>query len=52
MLPAQCNARQAGRPAGARGKGNAMKLGMLHLFENPLGKTEHQIIKEQMELMY
>jgi natural product biosynthesis luciferase-like monooxygenase protein len=29
-----------------------MKLGMLHLFENPIGKTEHQIIKEQMELMY
>ncbi len=29
-----------------------MKLGMLHLFENPVGKTEHEIIKEQMELMY
>ena len=29
-----------------------MKIGMLHLFENPVGKTEHQIIKEQMELMY
>ena len=29
-----------------------MKLGMLHLFENPVGKSEHQIIKEQMELMY
>lgn len=29
-----------------------MKLGMLHLFENPVGKTEHQVIKEQMELMY
>ncbi len=29
-----------------------MKLGMLHLFENPVGKTEHQIIKEQMSLMY
>jgi natural product biosynthesis luciferase-like monooxygenase protein len=29
-----------------------MKLGMLHLFENPIGKTEHEVIKEQMELMY
>lgn len=29
-----------------------MKLGMLHLFENPVGKTEHQIVKEQMDLMY
>src|SRR5690242_7925162 len=29
-----------------------MKLGMLHLFENPAGKTEHQIIQEQMSLMY
>ena len=29
-----------------------MRMGMLHLFENPVGKTEHQIIKEQMELMY
>lgn len=29
-----------------------MKLGMLHLFENPAGRTEHEIIKEQMELMY
>jgi len=29
-----------------------MKLGMLHLFENPVGKTEHEIVKEQMELMY
>ena len=29
-----------------------MKLGMLHLFENPVGKTEHEVIKEQMELMY
>ena len=26
-----------------------MKMGMLHLFENPIGKTEHQIIKEQMD---
>ncbi|MCC6202979.1 MAG: LLM class flavin-dependent oxidoreductase, partial [Gammaproteobacteria bacterium] len=24
---------------------------MLHLFENPIGKTEGQVIKEQMELM-
>lgn len=29
-----------------------MKLGMLHLFENPVGKTEYEIVKEQMELMY
>lgn len=29
-----------------------MRMGMLHLFENPVGKTEHEIIKEQMELMY
>jgi len=29
-----------------------MKLGMLHLFQNPVGKTEHQIIREQMSLMY
>jgi len=29
-----------------------MKMGMLHLFENPIGKTEREIIKEQMELMY
>jgi natural product biosynthesis luciferase-like monooxygenase protein len=28
-----------------------MRLGMLHLFENPVGKTEHQIVKEQTELM-
>ena len=28
-----------------------MRFGMLHLFENPVGKTEHQIIHEQMELM-
>ena len=28
-----------------------MKLGMLHLFENPVGKTEQQIVKEQLELM-
>src|SRR5690606_37223043 len=29
----------------------AMRLGMLHLFENPIGKTEHEIVREQMELM-
>lgn len=29
-----------------------MRLGMLHLFENPIDRTEHQIVKEQMELMY
>jgi luciferase family oxidoreductase group 1 len=28
-----------------------MKFGMLHLFENPAGKTEHQIVKEQLDLM-
>ncbi len=28
-----------------------MKFGMLHLFESPAGKTEHEIIKEQLELM-
>lgn len=28
-----------------------VQLGMLHLFENPVGKSEHQIVKEQMELM-
>ncbi|MFQ5698546.1 MAG: LLM class flavin-dependent oxidoreductase [Myxococcota bacterium] len=28
-----------------------MRFGMLHLFENPVDKTEHQIISEQMELM-
>lgn len=28
-----------------------MRLGMLHLFENPSGKSEHQIVKEQTELM-
>jgi alkanesulfonate monooxygenase SsuD/methylene tetrahydromethanopterin reductase-like flavin-dependent oxidoreductase (luciferase family) len=25
---------------------------MPHLFENPVGKTEHEVIKEPMELMY
>ena len=28
-----------------------MRFGMLHLFENPVERTEHQIIHEQMELM-
>lgn len=28
-----------------------MKLGMLHLFENPVGKTEREVVKEQFELM-
>lgn len=28
-----------------------MKLGMLHLFENPVGFTEHEVIKNTMELM-
>ena len=28
-----------------------MKFGMLHLFENPAGKTEHQVLKEEMGLM-
>ena len=28
-----------------------MRLGMLHLFENPVGFTEHEIVKNQMELM-
>ncbi len=28
-----------------------MRFGMLHLFENPIGKSEHDIIHEQMELM-
>jgi len=28
-----------------------MKLGMLHLFENPIGYTEHQVVKNQLELM-
>lgn len=28
-----------------------MKFGMLHLFENPVGKTEHQIVKEQLDIM-
>ena len=28
-----------------------MEFGMLHLFENPINKTEGQIIHEQMELM-
>jgi luciferase family oxidoreductase group 1 len=28
-----------------------MQFGMLHLFENPINKTEHQIVKEQLGLM-
>lgn len=28
-----------------------MKLGMLHLFENPVGKTEREVVKEQFDLM-
>lgn len=32
-------------------RGIEMKLGMLHLFENPIDKSENQIIKEQMEIM-
>ena len=28
-----------------------MKFGMLHLFENPIDKTEHQIVREQLDLM-
>ena len=28
-----------------------MRLGMLHLFENPSGRTEHEIVKEQFELI-
>ena len=28
-----------------------MEFGMLHLFENPINKTEREVIKEQMELM-
>ena len=28
-----------------------MKFGMLHLFENPVGKSEHDVINEQMDLM-
>jgi luciferase family oxidoreductase group 1 len=28
-----------------------LKFGMLHLFENPIHKTEHQIVKEQLDLM-
>jgi natural product biosynthesis luciferase-like monooxygenase protein len=28
-----------------------MKFGMLHLFENPIEKTEHQVVNEQLDLM-
>ena len=27
-----------------------MRFGMLHLFENPIEKSEHEIIHEQLEL--
>ena len=27
---------------------DVMRFGMLHLFENPIGKTKHEIIHEQM----
>lgn len=28
-----------------------MRFGMLHLFKNPIGKSEHEIIHEQIALM-
>ena len=28
-----------------------MRFGMLHLFENPIEKSEREIIREQMQLM-
>jgi alkanesulfonate monooxygenase SsuD/methylene tetrahydromethanopterin reductase-like flavin-dependent oxidoreductase (luciferase family) len=28
-----------------------MHFGMLHLFENPIGKSEHAIVHEQLALM-
>ncbi|GBD25737.1 Alkanal monooxygenase alpha chain [bacterium HR30] len=28
-----------------------MKFGMLHLLENPMGKTEYQVVHEQMEIL-
>lgn len=28
-----------------------MKFGMLHLLENPVGKTEHQVVHEQMDIL-
>lgn len=28
-----------------------LRFGMLHLFENPVNKTEHQVVKEQLDLM-
>ena len=28
-----------------------MRFGMLHLFENPIGKSEHEIVHEQLTLM-
>ena len=32
-------------------KETAVRFGMLHLFENPLGRSEHEIIHEQLGLM-
>lgn len=29
-----------------------MKFGMLHLLENPIGKTEHQVVGEQMAILH
>lgn len=28
-----------------------MKFGMLHLFENPLGRTETEVVDEQFDIM-
>jgi len=28
-----------------------MKFGMLHLFEHPMGRTEKQIVDEQLDIM-
>jgi hypothetical protein len=28
-----------------------MRFGMLHLFDNPVGRTEHEVIGEQLERM-
>lgn len=33
------------------GQKKPLGFGMLHLFENPVHKTEHQIVKEQLDLM-
>jgi hypothetical protein len=29
-----------------------MDVGMLHLFENPIGRTEREIVHEQLTLIY